>query len=199
MESSVGTAVKELQLLVTSLSQDNLTLSDDLMLQEIGDRLLGLLEAFPRHSDTSHQMKGHLSSIHAAAVTLWNVAVAFRASGNVSSSFTNFSFMILFIDKEIVCRAVTSRVTGSRPPVRARLPSCLPLQETPRHVPQDGPGLAGRGQLRNGGRSYRSRVGADGETTEMCQRRSRGLCYCVRFKGELSYLTSHHLYHNESP
>ena len=90
MESSVGTAVRELQLLVTSLSQDNLSLSDDFKLQEIGDRLLGLLEAFPRHSDTSHQMKGYLSSIHAAAVTLWNVAVAFRASGNVSLTHSAF-------------------------------------------------------------------------------------------------------------
>ena len=84
--------MRELQLLVTSLSQDNLTLSDDFKLQEIGDRLLGLLEAFPRHSDTSHQMKGHLSSIHAAAVTLWNVAVAFRASGNVSLTLHTFRF-----------------------------------------------------------------------------------------------------------
>ena len=80
---SIGTAVKELQTLVSSLSQDNLSLSDDTKLQEIGDRLLGLLEGFPRQTDTSH-MKGHLSSIHATAVTLWNVAVAFRASGNVS-------------------------------------------------------------------------------------------------------------------
>ena len=84
---SVGTAVRELQSLVSALSGENLTLSDDAKLQELGDRLLGLLEEFPRQSDTS-QMRGHLSSIHATAVTLWNVAVAFRATGNVGYKYT---------------------------------------------------------------------------------------------------------------
>ncbi|KAI6656405.1 Testis-expressed sequence 11 protein [Oopsacas minuta] len=86
MEGSVDQSVKELQTLVTTLSQENLTLSDDNKLQDIGDRLLSLLETFPRHTDTS-QLKGHMSSIHTAAVTLWNVAVAFRASGNTRKSF----------------------------------------------------------------------------------------------------------------
>ena len=90
MEDSLVVAVRELQNLVSLLSQENLTRAEDSKLEELGDRLLGLLEGFPRQSEHS-QMRGHFSSIHASAVTLWNLAVAFRASGNVSLFLTHNS------------------------------------------------------------------------------------------------------------
>ena len=123
---SIATAVRELQSLVSVVTHENLSISEDNRLQELGDRMLGLLEAFPRHSDTSH-MKGHLSSIHATAVTLWNVAVAFRASGNVSICTTRLFVMLLFIDTEIICGTTAPCVAGTGVAVRATCATSVPL------------------------------------------------------------------------
>ena len=63
--------------------------------------------------------------------------------------------------------AVASRVAGVSPPIGAPLPPGLAPQEAAGHVPQDHQVLAGRGELRDGRRSYRARLGASGQIVQV--------------------------------